>query len=151
MSRTSWGFPKGKVNKDESAFDCAVREVRGQHIHCTSFKSKALSTLLLWFKRPKHHKCFWNVFVLQLYINLLLMCLKLALQVLEETGFDMSFFADPDAYLEHNFQDHQVIKHMILMLTTCMFTVTACVPSLLQACDYSVLCTIISVVEVHVL
>ena len=30
------------------------------------------------------------------------------LQVLEETGFDMSFFADPDAYLEHNFQDHQV-------------------------------------------
>ena len=30
------------------------------------------------------------------------------LQVLEETGFDMSCFADPDAYLEHNFQDHQV-------------------------------------------
>ena len=27
MSRTSWGFPKGKVNKDESAFDCAIREV----------------------------------------------------------------------------------------------------------------------------
>ena len=79
------------------------------------------------------------------------MCLKLALQVLEETGFDMSFFTDPDAYLEHNFQDHQVIKHKILMLTTCMFTVTACVPSLLKACDYSVLCTIISVVEVHVL
>ena len=27
MSRTSWGFPKRKVNKDESAFDCAIREV----------------------------------------------------------------------------------------------------------------------------
>ena len=79
------------------------------------------------------------------------MCLKLALQVLEETGFDMSFFADPDAYLEHNFQDHQVIKHKILMLMTCMYTVTARVPSLLQACDYNILCTIISVVEVHVL
>lgn len=59
MSRTSWGFPKGKVNKDESAFDCAVREV------------------------------------------------------LEETGFDMSFFADPDAYLEHNFQDHQVRLYIV--------------------------------------
>ena len=37
----------------------------------------------------------------------ILTCLIL-LQVLEETGFDMSFFADQDAYLEHNFQDHQV-------------------------------------------
>ena len=27
MSRTSWGFPKGKVNKDEKEFNCAVREV----------------------------------------------------------------------------------------------------------------------------
>lgn len=27
MSRTSWGFPRGKVNKDEMAFDCARREV----------------------------------------------------------------------------------------------------------------------------
>ncbi|XP_032220585.1 m7GpppN-mRNA hydrolase [Nematostella vectensis] len=27
MSRTSWGFPKGKVNKDENEFDCAIREV----------------------------------------------------------------------------------------------------------------------------
>ena len=74
------------------------------------------------------------------------MCLKLALQVLEETGFDMSFFADPDAYLEHNFQDHQVIKHKILMLTTYMYTVPACLSSLFQAYDYN-----ISVVEVHVL
>lgn len=59
MSRTSWGFPKGKVNKDESAFDCAIREV------------------------------------------------------LEETGFDMSFFADPYEYLEHNFQDHQVRLYIV--------------------------------------
>jgi len=59
MSRTSWGFPKGKVNKDESGFDCAIREV------------------------------------------------------LEETGFDMSFFADPDAYLEHNFQDHQLRLYIV--------------------------------------
>ena len=36
-----------------------------------------------------------------------LFCVTLV-QVLEETGFDMSFFADPDTYLEHNFQDHQV-------------------------------------------
>lgn len=63
----------------------------------------------------------------------------------------MSFFADPDAYLEHNFQDHQVIKHKILMLTTCMYTIPACVSSLLQAYDNNILCTIISVVEVHVL
>lgn len=59
LSRTSWGFPKGKVNKDESAFDCAVREV------------------------------------------------------LEETGFDMRFYADPDNYFEHNFQDHQVRLYIV--------------------------------------
>ncbi|XP_068694461.1 m7GpppN-mRNA hydrolase-like [Montipora foliosa] len=59
MSRTSWGFPKGKVNKDESAFDCAIREV------------------------------------------------------LEETGFDMTHFADPEQYLEHNFQDHQVRLYIV--------------------------------------
>lgn len=33
MSRTSWGFPKGKVNKDESAFDCAIREVGMSDVH----------------------------------------------------------------------------------------------------------------------
>lgn len=103
------------------------------------------------FRRSKHHKCFWNVLVLQLYLNLLFTCLKLAVQVLEETGFDMSFFADPDTYLEHNFQDHQVIKHKILMLTTYMYTVPACLSSLLQAYGYNIVCTIISVVEVHVL
>ncbi|XP_031574113.1 m7GpppN-mRNA hydrolase-like [Actinia tenebrosa] len=27
MSKTSWGFPKGKVNKDEDEFECAIREV----------------------------------------------------------------------------------------------------------------------------
>lgn len=59
MSRTSWGFPKGKVNKDESAFDCARREV------------------------------------------------------LEETGFDMTDFADPAEYLEHTFQDHQVRLYIV--------------------------------------
>ena len=26
-SKSSWSFPKGKVNLDESEFDCAVREV----------------------------------------------------------------------------------------------------------------------------
>jgi len=26
-SRSSWGFPKGKINKDESEIDCAIREV----------------------------------------------------------------------------------------------------------------------------
>lgn len=24
----SWGFPKGKINKDEPFLDCAIREVR---------------------------------------------------------------------------------------------------------------------------
>lgn len=28
LSRTSWGFPKGKVNKDEKPHQCAVREVK---------------------------------------------------------------------------------------------------------------------------
>lgn len=27
-ARTSWGFPKGKVNKEEDPTKCAVREVR---------------------------------------------------------------------------------------------------------------------------
>lgn len=63
----------------------------------------------------------------------------------------MSFFADPDAYLEHNFQDHQVIKHKILMLTTYMYTAPGCVSCLLQAYDYNIPCTIISVIKVHVL
>jgi mRNA-decapping enzyme subunit 2 len=26
-SRSSWGFPKGKVNKDEAPCHCAIREV----------------------------------------------------------------------------------------------------------------------------
>lgn len=33
-------------------------------------------------------------------------------QVLEETGFEMTFYADLDTYFEHNFQDHQVQSHM---------------------------------------
>lgn len=33
-------------------------------------------------------------------------------QVLEETGFEMRFYADPETYFEHNFQDHQVQSHM---------------------------------------
>ncbi|PIK33896.1 putative m7GpppN-mRNA hydrolase [Apostichopus japonicus] len=28
LSRTSWGFPKGKVNKDEKPHQCAIREVK---------------------------------------------------------------------------------------------------------------------------
>nr|XP_058956380.1 m7GpppN-mRNA hydrolase-like [Pocillopora verrucosa] len=59
FSSKSWGFPKGKVNKDESGFDCAVREV------------------------------------------------------LEETGFEMRFYADPDTYFEHNFQDHQIRLYVV--------------------------------------
>jgi 8-oxo-dGTP pyrophosphatase MutT (NUDIX family) len=27
-SRSSWGFPKGKINKDEPELECAKREVR---------------------------------------------------------------------------------------------------------------------------
>lgn len=27
LARSSWGFPKGKVNEDEDPVDCAVREV----------------------------------------------------------------------------------------------------------------------------
>lgn len=27
MGSTSWTFPKGKINKDESPFACAIREV----------------------------------------------------------------------------------------------------------------------------
>ena len=43
-------------------------------------------------------------------------------QVLEETGFDMSFFADPEAYLEHNFQDHQVRVWKTQLNRLTMFT-----------------------------
>ncbi|KAK2559283.1 m7GpppN-mRNA hydrolase [Acropora cervicornis] len=34
-------------------------------------------------------------------------------KVLEETGFDITHFADPDQYLEHNFQDHQVRLYIV--------------------------------------
>lgn len=27
-SKSSWGFPKGKINKDEKESECAIREVR---------------------------------------------------------------------------------------------------------------------------
>ena len=36
LKRISWGFPKGKVNKDEDGKDCAVREVSC----CTIFSPK---------------------------------------------------------------------------------------------------------------
>jgi len=29
-NKSSWGFPKGKINKDEPEIDCAIREVRLQ-------------------------------------------------------------------------------------------------------------------------
>jgi hypothetical protein len=27
-NKSSWGFPKGKINKDEKEIDCAAREVQ---------------------------------------------------------------------------------------------------------------------------
>ena len=27
-AKASWGFPKGKINKDEKESECAIREVR---------------------------------------------------------------------------------------------------------------------------
>lgn len=52
FSSKSWGFPKGKVNKDESGFDCAVREVSKpvkHDIHWPSvIHTKALSNPFLY-------------------------------------------------------------------------------------------------------
>lgn len=31
-TKTSWGFPKGKVNQDEDPLNCAVREVRKKDV-----------------------------------------------------------------------------------------------------------------------
>ncbi len=37
-SRSSWGFPKGKINKDEPELECAKREVpsRARHLNHTA-------------------------------------------------------------------------------------------------------------------
>lgn len=52
FSSKSWGFPKGKVNKDESGFDCAVREVSKPVKHDVHWPSvihtKALSNPSLY-------------------------------------------------------------------------------------------------------
>ena len=36
-TKSSWGFPKGKVNEEEAPHNCAVREVRRIVIFCRFF------------------------------------------------------------------------------------------------------------------
>ncbi|XP_022187015.2 m7GpppN-mRNA hydrolase [Nilaparvata lugens] len=59
FARSSWGFPKGKVNFEEDPAKCAVREV------------------------------------------------------LEETGFDISRYIDPEEYIESNFYDQMIRLYVI--------------------------------------
>ncbi|RZF35123.1 hypothetical protein LSTR_LSTR009429 [Laodelphax striatellus] len=59
FARSSWGFPKGKVNCEEDPVKCAVREV------------------------------------------------------LEETGFDIKDYIDPEEYIESNFYDQMVRLYVI--------------------------------------
>lgn len=56
---TNWGFPKGKIDKDEEKLDCAVREV------------------------------------------------------LEEVGYDISEWVDPDLYIEHQWQEQTVRLYVV--------------------------------------
>ncbi len=68
---SSWGFPKGKKNKDEEDMNCAVREV-------THFPR------LNWFHRYR----LWFHSIMKFH------------QVFEETGFDISGRVKRDDYLE---------------------------------------------------
>jgi|EP00900_Chrysochromulina_parva_P004781 mRNA-decapping enzyme subunit 2 len=56
---TNWGFPKGKIDKDEEKLECAVREV------------------------------------------------------LEEVGYDISEWVDPDLYIEHQWQEQTVRLYVV--------------------------------------
>ncbi|XP_028411780.1 m7GpppN-mRNA hydrolase-like [Dendronephthya gigantea] len=58
-SKSSWGFPRGKLNKDESPLECSIREV------------------------------------------------------LEETGFNIKDYADPEQFLENSLHDHLVRLYII--------------------------------------
>ena len=53
----------------------------------------------------------------------------------------MSFFADPDEYLEHNFQDHQVtdILYIYINMFQCCKDVLQCIA---KVCYKGVCCTL---------
>ena len=46
-SRSSWGFPKGKINKDEPELECAKREVPSHTRHLNSCGATTTATLRL--------------------------------------------------------------------------------------------------------
>ncbi len=83
-SKSSWGFPKGKVNEDEPYDLCAIREVRSTHL-----TTSTTNTVSLGHQQQRSR------------FLLLHFCL---LQVYEETGFDISPLMDKEAYIE--FQLH---------------------------------------------
>jgi 8-oxo-dGTP pyrophosphatase MutT (NUDIX family) len=47
-SKSSWGFPKGKINKDEPEIDCAIREVNNiiYYVQCFFRSMKKLDSIL---------------------------------------------------------------------------------------------------------
>lgn len=51
-AKSSWGFPKGKVNEDEEPWKCAAREVRAvKKFYLTQLKLNSILDLHLLFRK----------------------------------------------------------------------------------------------------
>lgn len=94
-----WGFPRGKIHKNETDAQCAVREVgcylKSAH-KAISMESSAASSHHLCY-RPLPVQC--RLPASDTARHIVAMCV-FALQVLEETGYDIEALVNEDDFIE---------------------------------------------------